>query len=73
MFSTYVPPGSKGLKSAATARAIRHALATVLVAALISPLGIAALLQGRAASERIAHRDQENFSSYRTASSVAGR
>lgn len=73
MFSTYVPHGSKGQTSASTDRAIRHALATVLVAALISPLGIAALLHGRAVSERIVQRDQENFSSFRTASSEAGR
>lgn len=52
---------------------LRHVIAAVLMAIMMIVLGGAALLQGHTASERIVKRGQENFSSFRTASSEAGR
>lgn len=54
-------------------RAIRHAIACALLLALLTPLGAAAILQGRAVSKHVVLREQENFSDYRSASSEAGR
>ncbi len=54
-------------------RAIRHAIASALMLALLTPFGTAALLQGRAVSIAIMLSEQENFSAYGSASSEARR
>ena len=67
------PNGMPGDGTAAKPHIIRHAVASVLLLALLVPMGAVALMQGHAASKAIALSDQENFSSFRTASSEAGR
>lgn len=54
-------------------RLTRHVLASAIIVVLLAPLGAAALMQGRAASKAIVLDGQENFRSFRTASSEAGR
>lgn len=51
----------------------RHYIACAAMVALLGAMGAVALAHGHKVSERIVQRDQENFSSFRTASSEAGR
>lgn len=52
---------------------VRHALGSALLLAFLVPMGAAALMHGHKVSVGITLRGQENFSSFRTASSEAGR
>jgi len=69
-----IPADSEHLSTGSVRhRATRHVLASALLIALLTPFGAAALMQGRAASKAIVLDGQENFRSFRTASSEAGR
>lgn len=73
MFAKQRNLGMIGRRQGLTARAVRHAVASILLLASMVPFGAAALMQGRAASKAIVLDGQENFRSFRTASSEAGR